>query len=196
MKIKRFNNIWTMGLILVGVILVAFYIAKIAFPDFIIGVAETPQIVAFGNYVDSHLWSKYLFSFVISYCGWFFYCCACCRKYKLSFVQNAIVMATIIISITIQQFLQNMYAPFNYVMFIFIPFICVMADNNLNAKTFKSTVIVFTIDILSEALSVEIRNIVVLVPSINSATMVVLLIDTFIWRILLYLFFNYRKSEV
>lgn len=56
-----------MGLILVGVISVAFYIAKTAFPDFIIGIAETTQIVAFGNYVDSHLWSKYLFSFVISY---------------------------------------------------------------------------------------------------------------------------------
>ena len=45
MKIKKFNNLWAMGLILCGVLLVAFYVAKIFFPEFIVGVAEEPAIV-------------------------------------------------------------------------------------------------------------------------------------------------------
>ena len=62
MKVKRFNNLWAMGLILFGAILIAFYIVKIFFPQFIVGVAEIPSIVAFGNYVDSHEWAKQLFN--------------------------------------------------------------------------------------------------------------------------------------
>ena len=37
MKVKRFNNLWAMGLILCGVLLIAFYVAKIFFPEFIVG---------------------------------------------------------------------------------------------------------------------------------------------------------------
>ena len=40
MKVKRFNNLWAMGLILCGVLLVAFYVIKIIYPEFIIGIAE------------------------------------------------------------------------------------------------------------------------------------------------------------
>ena len=60
MKVKRFNNLWAMGLILFGAILVAFYLAKIFFPEFIIAIAEIPSIVNIGNYIDSHLWLYYL----------------------------------------------------------------------------------------------------------------------------------------
>lgn len=55
MKIKRFNNLWAMGLILFGAILVAFYLAKIFFPEFIVGVAEIPAIVNFGNLIDGNI---------------------------------------------------------------------------------------------------------------------------------------------
>lgn len=51
MKVKRFNNLWAMGLILCGVLLIAFYVAKIFFPEFIIGIAETPRLVEIGTYL-------------------------------------------------------------------------------------------------------------------------------------------------
>ena len=63
MKVKRFNNLWAMGLILFGVLLVAFYVAKIFFPQFIVGVAQTPSIVKFGTYVDSNNIYIYLFNY-------------------------------------------------------------------------------------------------------------------------------------
>lgn len=40
MKIKRFDNIWIMGLILSGTILVVLYIVKLLFPSFIIETAQ------------------------------------------------------------------------------------------------------------------------------------------------------------
>lgn len=57
MKIKKFKNLWTMGLILFGVILIALYVAKIFFPEFIVGIAEIESVVKFGQYVDTHQWA-------------------------------------------------------------------------------------------------------------------------------------------
>lgn len=43
MKIKRFDNIWIMGLILSGTILVVLYVVKLLFPSFIIETAQTKR---------------------------------------------------------------------------------------------------------------------------------------------------------
>ena len=60
MKVKRFENLWTMGLIIFGCLLAILYLLKLIVPEFVVGVAEIPQIVEFGNYVDSHDWAYYL----------------------------------------------------------------------------------------------------------------------------------------
>lgn len=58
MRIKKFNNLWAMGLILVSIILIVFYVIKIVNPYFIVGIAETPAIVKFGKYIDTHKWAS------------------------------------------------------------------------------------------------------------------------------------------
>lgn len=40
MKIKRFENVWIMGLILSGAILLFLYILKLIFPSFVIETAQ------------------------------------------------------------------------------------------------------------------------------------------------------------
>lgn len=193
MKVKRFKNLWTMGLILFGGILVAFYIAKIFFPEFIVGVAEIPSIVKLGNYVDSHKWAYYLCHLAISYVGGYLYYSACYRKYKLNWKENVSIIAFIIITILIQNFLPKIYTPFLYTTFIIQPLIMLYIDNNINKETFISVCVCFVVDIMAQALSVQIRDIVILATQINTATITILLIDTWIWRILLYLFFNNKN---
>ena len=41
MKIKKFDNIWIMGLILCGAILVFLYMLKIFFPSFVVETAQS-----------------------------------------------------------------------------------------------------------------------------------------------------------
>lgn len=195
MKIKRFKNLWTMGLILFGAILLLFYVAKIFFPEWIVGIAEIPSIVAFGNYVDSHLWAYYLFHLVVAYISGYFYYGACYRKYKLDWKENLTIIAFYLVSMVVQYFLPNVYSPFLYVSLILQPLIMLWAHDNLSKNTFKSVCICFVVDILSQAISMEIRNVVLLTQYINTATLIILLIDTYIWRILLYLFFNVKNNE-
>jgi hypothetical protein len=74
MKVKRFKNLWAMGLILCGALLIAFYVAKIFFPEFIIGIAETPRIVKLGTIIQSNKWYLHLFNFAVSYIfGYLYY---------------------------------------------------------------------------------------------------------------------------
>ena len=196
MKIKRLNNLWTMGLIIFGAILITFYILKIACPEFIVGIAEIPAIVAFGTYVDTHLWAYIIFSFVVAYVGLYLFCCACCRKKVLNWKENLILIAFIAFSFVLRFWLTDLYSPYLYATCILIPFIMLAINKNLTKETFISTAICFVVDIMAQALSMEIRNITILATQINSATITILLIDTLIWRALLYCYFNYKNKKL
>lgn len=195
MKVKRFNNIWTMGLILFGAILIVIYIAKIFFPQWIIGVAEIPAIVKFGNYVDSHKWAYYLFHFTFSIVSTYFYYCACARVTKLNWKQWLVSIVATILSLLLREFAYAIYTPYTYVMLIICPFVIAYIDDNINHSTFISTAICFTVDIMAQALIVQIRNIILYANAVNSATVTILLIDLLIWRVLFYLYFNKEKGD-
>lgn len=195
MKVKKFNNLWAMGLILCGVLLVAFYVAKIFFPEFIIGIAETPQIVKIGSYIDSHWWAKSIFSFLVAYLGGYVYYCACYRKRSLDIIENLMLIGFSVLSFLFQYVLVEIYSPYNYVVLIFQPFIVLLIKKKIDRKYLTSICTCFTIDIMAQAISLLIRNIVIISTQLNSATMSILMIDGFIWRILLYLFFNYKNKK-
>lgn len=183
-----------MGLILTGAILVLFYIAKIFFPEWIVGVAEIPNIVKFGNYVDSHKWAHHLYNFSFGYFIGYIYCGACCRNYRLGYKGHiAIFVSTLLLRI-ISTFANGFYNSINYLNLVFTPFMVCVLNKNTSKETFVSTIVCFSVDILSQVLSLGIRNISLMATSINSATFTILLIDVVIWRVLLYLYFNYKKE--
>lgn len=195
MKVKRFKNLWTMGLILCGVLLISFYIAKIFFPQFIIGIAETERIVKFGTAVQSNKWYLHLFNFVVGYIHGYIFCCACCRSYKLRWKGNLIFLASCVLLRLVSEFYPQHYTTINYVNFIFTPFIVCIANKNLSGKTFISTVVCFTVDLMFQVFSMIVRNLPALSANPNVVTYSILLIDMFIWRILLYLFFNFKNKN-
>lgn len=194
MKIKRFKNLWTMGLIIFGALLVGFYVLKIVCPQFIVGVAETPSIVRIGNFIDRNKVCFYIFHFIIGFFSTYIYSCACCRVKKLSIEQVIILLSFLILSMIFQEFLQEIYAPYNYVSLVIMPFLMSYRSGNASSRTFSSTSICFSVDIMAQSLSLQIRNIVFMTTCVNSATMFVLLIDGMIWKMLLYLYYN-QKGE-
>lgn len=196
MKIKRFNNIWFMGLIIFGAILGVFYILKIACPEFIVGIAEIPSIVALGKYIDTHTWAYILFYIVTAYLGLYLYCCACCRKKFLDWKENLIMLSFISIMLLLYFFVPTLYTPFNYVSLILLPFLLLLKNKDLTKITFISTAVCFAVDIMAQAFSMEIRNLLMMTMQVNSATLMILLIDTWIWRALLYFYFNNKNKEV
>ena len=186
MKIKRFDNLWLMGLILSGGILGVVYILKFFFPEFVIEVAQIDSIVDIGHYIDTHKWAWYLASVIISFVSSYFYCCACCGKYKLTIKETIIAFSSCIALLIIKELLPNQYTVLNLINMVLLPLI-------FNGS-FKYTVICFSSLNLLQTITLEIRNLMTMVADYNFATLTILTIDYYILAVLLYLTFNYKKE--
>ena len=55
MKVKRFKNLWLMGLIIFGTTLGVFYLLKLIVPEFVVELAQVEPIVNFGNFVQGNI---------------------------------------------------------------------------------------------------------------------------------------------
>lgn len=124
MKIKKFDNIWIMGLILCGAILVFLYMLKIFFPSFVVETAQSEKICKIGNYIDTHKWAWYLASSVLSFIVMSLLCCSACRKKTLNWKEILIIVADIAFMYIIKAFLPKYYTAFNYISMILLP--CIM----------------------------------------------------------------------
>ena len=195
MKVKKFNNLWLMGVIIFGVILLALYVLKIVCPEFVIGVAEIPAIVRFGNYVNSYLWAYYLFTTIVSFTIGYFYCCACCRKRKLRLVDTCIVLAQVLLMAVVQRFLPDYYLCLSIITMLLCPTIICLIDKRSEIKYLYSTIFTFSIHSLAQVVSLSIRDISLKITFPNVATLNILLIDLFIWMLLLYNFYNYKENN-
>ena len=163
MKIKKFNNLWTMGLIIFGAILVAFYLAKLIFPEFVVELAQIESVVKFGEFVDTHKWAYYLFTFLVSFITYYFYCGACCRKNRLSFIDFGLIAFSMILLFVIEAFLPNYYFGANMVIMIVLPTIICRIDKKEGIKYLYSTALTFGVYSIAQILSLEIRGISTLI---------------------------------
>lgn len=195
MKIKKFNNLWAMGLILTVVILLAIYGIKIINPAFIVGVAETESIVKIGQYIDTHKWAYYLANAILTFVVGYFYCGACCRKIKLNWKDLLVITGSMIISLLAQTFIPEYFAVVDVCVLIAMPTIINAMDKNTDANKFYSFGITFIMHNLAQIVSLQIRDVMLMVSQFNFATYIILLIDVYIWLIVLYFYFNFKKEN-
>lgn len=187
MKIKRFDNLWAMGLILCAVILVAIYVLKIFFPEFVIEIAKIESITKVGHYIDSNMWAWYLTNALLGFITYYLLVCAVCRKKYLNYKEISIICCAIIILELSKMYLPKQYTALNLSFLLLIPLI-VKGDLKIATIWFVFTSIVQTF-------TLEIRNISLMVSDFNSATAIILTIDVYIIEVLLYLAFNFKKEE-
>lgn len=195
MKIKKFNNLWTMGLVIIIAILLVLNIAKWIFPEFVIEVAQTPRIVKFGQYVDTHKWAWYLFSIFNSFILSWFYCCACLRKKYLNIKDIVITLLFIGLTYVILEFLPQQYVGLSLTIQILHPMVLAIINKNQDYKVLYSTGICFAVNNICQLFSLSIRNIGQLILCYNVATITILTIDSYIWIVLMYFLFNFKKEN-
>ena len=188
MKVKRFKNLWTMGLILCGAILVLIYFAKIFFPEFVVEVAQVESIARIGHYIDTHKWAWYLASWILSFICYYFYCGACCSKKIFSWKEILIISITNSIVYLSNALIPNQYTAINIISMIVLPFIL--------KGNFKNTTICFSTLNLLQTITLEIRGLILMIASYNFATLLILMIDVYIFQVLLYFLFNFKKGEL
>lgn len=134
MKVKKFNNLWLMGVILSAVFILAIYIVKICFPEFVVEVAQVESVCRVGHYIDEHKWAWYLASGVISYLSYFLICCACCGRKNLNWKEHLIIAITIGVLFLIREYLPALYTAANVSSLVLLP--CIMGAKNKNLQLF------------------------------------------------------------
>lgn len=194
MKVKRFENIWTMGLILCFGLLAVFYVAKIFFPHWIVGVAQIESVVAFGDFVDAHKWSYHIFEIVVGTTAIYIYTCACCGVYKLDKLTFWIVPSFVLALRATNAFFPQYYVFVNCIVLVLVPCLVSWCLCKASKEVFFSTVFCFTADIVSQILSLEIRDLTTMVNKVNTATFMILMMDAYIVKLLLYFYFNYKNK--
>ena len=189
MKAKKFNNLWTSGIILFITILVTMHIIRLVFPNFIVGVVITPTILNFGQVIDNNKYLYYLFYATTTFILFYMYCCACNAVNKLSVYEILIIILGLILCCVLDIVVEK------YVILLFTSFylifpVCFSLMRKLNIyKTSKRTIVCFVLLAITQVLLWHIRGI----QSYEStAIYTVLLIDTYIVDTLFYLFFNYK----
>lgn len=195
MKIKRFNNLWAMGLMLMGAILVAFYVLKIFFPDLIIELAETERLVEFGTFIQSNKWYLHIFNVVTGYVHGYILYCACIRKPYLSWKGNVVLVSQLILLSLINEFYATQYSTLNVAFMCIAPFFICLWEKNITKDTFISTIACFGLELGFEFFSLVVRNLLVMTTYPNVVSFLVLMIDLVIWRVMLYLFFNTKNKK-
>ena len=195
MKVKRFNNLWAMGLILFGAILVAFYLTKLLFPKFIVGVAEIPRIVEIGNFIDSHKWLYCIVNGFISFFTMYLFSCACCKIKLLSLLECLILAFIIAISFPIGDYLPSVSFAYNNIVYLLMPLIIILLRKEKHKNIFIPSAVCYIITSIAQSMSLVIRDISTLISYPNTATFFILIIDGTIWNVLLYLYFNYKGEK-
>ena len=190
MRIRKFKNLWTMGLILICVIYAVYFTIKLINPAFIVGIAELPGIVALGNYVDTHPWAYYLFCGSISFITCYIFCCASIRQKRLNYKECTILLIGTVIWYTIEKYIPVLSAPLNYVYFIIMPTLFLYLRKETDIKYLYSTAVCFITHLFLQRCLVVIKDISPWISYPNTATISILLIDGFIWLLGLYLFYN------
>lgn len=195
MKVKKFKNLWLMGLIIMCSILIIFYIIKAIFPEFVIQIAQLDSVVAFGNYVDTHVWAGYLFHFILAFFSGYLYCCACCRKRRLTKLDILVLLTEIMFMFLVQKFFPMYSQALNMVCLILMPAIMCKMNKDTDIKYLYSTATCYTIHTIAQLISLAIRNLGLMMTMPNTATATILVLDVYIWQVLLYNYFNYKEVK-
>lgn len=172
---------------LVIVFLLACYILKIFFPEQFVMSIENETIITIGNYIDSNAWAYYLFGIATSFLTYWLYLCAVCKRWYLNWWQCLIVLATIGASIGLNFVDVNLSSTLSTVAFIILPFIF--------KAELRPVAIVFSTHMFSQTITLTIRNLPIYLATINSLNIFILSIDMYLWLILFYLLFNYKKEK-
>lgn len=181
------RKVFKVMIALVVIFLTGLYVLKIFMPEQFVLSVENEIIITIGTYIDNNAWAYYLFGILTSFITYWLYLCAVCRRWYLKWYEILTVLVVIGGSIGLSLCDTNVYSAYSVIAFIVLP---VIFKSDL-----KTVATVFTIHSLSQTMSLTIRNLPLYMTNINSLTVCMLGIESYLWLLLFYIYFNYNKKE-
>lgn len=181
------RKVFKVMIALVVIFLTGLYVLKIFMPEQFVLSVENEIIITIGTYIDNNAWAYYLFGILTSFITYWLYLCAVCRRWYLKWYEILTVLVVIGGSIGLSPWDTNVYSAYSVITFIVLPL--------LFKSDLKTVAVVFSIHSLSQTMSLTIRNLPLYMTNINSLTVCMLGIESYLWLLLFYIYFNYNKKE-
>jgi hypothetical protein len=181
------KKIYISMLVLAISFLVAMYVLKIFFPQEFMLAIQNERIIMVGEFINSHLWLRYICYLVTSFFTYWLFCCACCHKLKLKWNECLYILIAIICIAVVELFDFNISTHLSIASFLVLP--------ALMGGDLKTTAVVYSIHGIAQCLMLGIRNLPMYLVSVNYLTIFFVGIETYLWLILFYIIFNYKKEN-
>lgn len=182
------RKVFKVMIALVVIFLTGLYVLKIFMPEQFVLSVENEIIITIGTYIDNNDWAFYIFGILTSFITYWLYLCAVCRRWYLKWYEILTVLVVIGGSIGLSLWDTNVYSAYSVVTFIVLPLIF--------KSDLKAVAVVFSIHSLSQTMSLTIRNLPMYITSPNSLTMFIMTFDCYLWLLLLYFYYNYKKEGI
>lgn len=173
-------------LALVLVFLVGLYVLKIFFPEQFILSIEIEVLINIGNFIDGRIWLTKICSAVTTFIGLFFFECAVTRKWKLNWKEFVVIIITIVATRLLSLWDVDIANGISVIAMFIIPLI--------NGAKLRELAVVYSIHYSSQLLSLKIRNLPIYLTHINSLIAICLTAECYLWLILFYFYYNYKKE--
>ena len=182
-------------LVLTITFLVSLYVLKIFFPNEFIMVIENEKLIAIGEFIDNHIAIDFILGVILGIIFDYLYFGAVCRKLKLNFKLILIIIVYNIIYNSLYTFLPaNIISEYSSI-FVIASTIYMILLPTLFTKELLTLSITYTINSISQLLSLSIRSLNVLLTTSNFITMFFMTIETYLWLVLCLIIFNYKEKE-
>ena len=182
-------------LVLTITFLVGLYVLKIFFPNEFIMVIENERLIVVGEFIDNHIAIDFILGVILGIIFDYLYFGAVCRKLKLNFKLILIIIVYNIIYNSLYTFLPaNIISEYSSI-FVIASTIYMILLPTLFTKELLPLSITYTINSISQLLSLSIRNLNILLTTSNFMTMFLMTIETYLWLVLCLIIFNYKEKE-
>lgn len=189
------KKVWTAMLVLTVVFLCFLYVAKMFFPQEFVMCIENERLIQIGSFIDNHKWMSYIVGILIGFLGDYLYFGAVTRQTKINIKLLLIIIGYNLIYNYFYTFVspnllfeyQELFVLSSTCYMIFVP--CLFTRELLPLS------ITYCASYISQTLSLEIRNFATLLTNVNSITMICFSAEAYLWLLLCFILFNYKKGE-
>lgn len=174
-------------LILNIVYIVAFYIIKFIFPEFLLLQITDPNILKLGMFIESGIIWTILYYFLSSFLIFYLFVCASRGKFKITILELVYIIIATIISILVTRFLPELMVHTSTSLILLLMLLC-KGKIGYGVPTFVVH------GYLSQFLT-SIRGFGTIIYSTNIASYLVLSLECYVWLFLFSLLFYLKENK-
>lgn len=179
---------------LVIAFLFGIYILKFFMPEQFVMAIQNENLIKIGNFIDNNKFASCIYGIIIGFIFDYFYFGAVCKQTKLNW---KLLIIIIIYNIGFSIFYN--FAPMNLITNFSLTITAISSCYMilvpmLFTKELKPLSITYCVNYIAQTFSLQIRGISLLMTNANSIIMTLMSFECYLWVILLFAYFNYKKE--